>query len=66
MSQLEVIQQQILELTQPEIDALDTWLNQIKQEAWDRQIASDLEAGHLDALIDEALEDYRAGRVSKR
>ncbi len=66
MSQLEVIQQQILELTQPEIDALDLWLNQIKQEAWDRQIASDLEAGHLDALIGEALEDYRAGRVFKR
>jgi hypothetical protein len=30
---------------------------------WDQQIAEDLEAGKLDGLINEALEDFRAGRA---
>lgn len=66
MSQLEAIQQQVLELTQLELNAFEAWFNQLKQDAWDQQIAADLDAGHLDVLIGEALEDYRTGRVSKR
>ena len=32
-------------------------------EAWDRQIAADAQAGRLDPLWQEALEDVQAGRT---
>lgn len=53
MSQLEVIKQ-ILESTafQPDV--------------WDQQMVADLEAGRLDELMIEALEDDRAERVPER
>jgi hypothetical protein len=38
----------------------------ITQDEWDMELERDLNAGHLDALMAEALEDYKAGRVSKR
>ena len=38
----------------------------LEPDVWDQQIAADFQAGRLDAVIGEALEDYRAGRVSKR
>ena len=38
----------------------------LELDVWDQQIATNLDAGDLEVLIDEALEDDRAGRVSKR
>ena len=54
MSQPEFGQQQMLELAALELDV------------WDQQIATNLDAGDLEVLIGEALEDDRAGWVSKR
>ena len=39
------------------------WLQDYLEEQWDRQIASDAEAGKLDQLADHAIEHYKAGRV---
>jgi hypothetical protein len=39
------------------------WLQQYLDEKWDRQIDADIAAGRLDKLADQALDDYRAGRV---
>lgn len=39
------------------------WLQQDLDDMWDRQIDADIAAGKLDKLADQALEDYRAGRV---
>ena len=39
------------------------WLQELREELWDRQIDADIKAGRLDKLAEEALEDYRAGRV---
>jgi len=39
------------------------WLQQYLDEKWDRQIDDDIAAGKLNELADQALEDYRAGRV---
>ena len=38
----------------------------LELDVWDQQIATNLDAGDLEVLIGEALEDDRAGRVSKR
>ena len=39
------------------------WLQHYLDEKWDNQIDADIAAGRLDRLADQALEDYRAGRV---
>lgn len=39
------------------------WLQQYLDEKWDRQIDADIAAGKLDRLAEEAVGDYRAGRV---
>jgi hypothetical protein len=38
----------------------------VTQDEWDAQLEHDLNAGLLDDLMAEALEEYAAGRVSKR
>ncbi len=38
----------------------------VTQDEWDEQLERDVKAGLLDDLMTEALEDYAAGRVSKR
>lgn len=36
-----------------------------KEAAWDQQLKEDMEAGKLDHLIQEAVEDYKAGKCTK-
>ncbi len=42
---------------------LDDWLAEHAEREWDEQIERDERAGRLDALIDRALEEHRAGRT---
>ena len=35
-----------------------------EDDAWDRQMRADAEAGKLDKLAEKALENYRVGRIS--
>ena len=39
------------------------WLQHYLDEKWDRQIDADIATGSLDKLADQALADYRNGRV---
>ena len=40
------------------------WFAEFDAAAWDWQIAEDAGSGKLDALADEALRDYRAGKAT--
>ncbi|HVR96323.1 MAG TPA: hypothetical protein VMW27_06905 [Thermoanaerobaculia bacterium] len=62
MSKLELIEQQIRELSPAELSELRDWLAQFDFEAWDRQLEADVEAGKLDALADRALREYAASK----
>ncbi len=42
---------------------LDDWLTEQAEQEWDEQIERDVKAGRLDALMDQALEEHRAGRT---
>ncbi len=39
------------------------WFAEYDAAEWDRQLESDVGAGRLDALIDEAQRDHRTGRT---
>lgn len=64
MSKLEQLQEEVSHLTPEQLAAFDKWYAAYKADAWDRQMEADVNAGRLDALIDEALEDLRAGRAT--
>ncbi len=38
---------------------------QFDMDEWDRQIARDSELGRLDKFVEEAIADYKAGRVKE-
>ena len=62
MSTVKEIETAIQKLKPKEIREVGDWLDELREDLWDRQIDADIKAGRLDKLADKALEDYRAGR----
>jgi len=62
MTKLEQIEKSIAELSAEDLAKLQAWLEEFREEMWDRQIKSDVKAGKLDKLAEEALADLKAGR----
>jgi preprotein translocase subunit SecA len=63
MTKLEQIEKSISALSDEELKALAVWFDELRWQRWDRQIEDDSNAGRLDALANEALADFRAGRT---
>jgi len=59
MSRLEKIKQAILALPEAEYKQLRQWFSELDWEKWDREIEADSDAGKLDFLIAEALEEKK-------
>ena len=55
------IEKAIVELPSREVTALLSWLSEHHARLWDAQIADDLDAGRLDALLAEVDQEYAAG-----
>jgi hypothetical protein len=66
MSSVNDIEEAVQRLTPAELSVFRTWFAEFDAAAWDREIEDDVAAGRLDALAEEALEDYRAGRCTER
>jgi hypothetical protein len=62
MSTVQEIESAIQKLKPQEIEAVAQWLQEYREELWDRQIDADAKAGRLDKLMEEAKQDYQAGR----
>lgn len=63
MSTVEQITTAIERLSADEVARVQAWLADYADRLWDDQIERDERAGRLDALIDRALEEHRAGRT---
>lgn len=63
MSCLEKIQQEILALPETEYKQLRQWFSKLDWEKWDQEIEADSEAGKLDFLIAEVLEEKEKGTL---
>jgi len=63
MSRVQEIETAIQKLKPQEIHEVADWLQELREELWDKQIEADARAGKLDKLMEEAREDYRAGRT---
>lgn len=62
MSAVEALEIAIQQLPPADLAEVRRWFAAFDAAAWDTQIESDAAAGKLDALADEALADYRAGK----
>lgn len=62
MRKLEEIENQIKALSREEFTKLREWILERDWEAWDAQIGRDAAEGKLDRALNEAKDDYKAGR----
>jgi hypothetical protein len=65
MGKVEKIEQDIKALSPRELNELRDWFAAFDAEAWDRQLDADVAAGKLDALAQQAVEDYSTGKTRK-
>ena len=66
MSTVREIEDAIQKLSREERAAFRAWFAEYDAEEWDRQLESDVVAGRLDWLIEEARDDLRSGRCTER
>ena len=62
MSTVQEIETAIQKLKPQEIHEVADWLQELREELWDKQIDADAKAGRLDKLMEEAKQDFLAGR----
>ena len=62
MSTVQEIETAIQKLKPQEIREVADWLQELREELWDKQIDADAKAERLDKLMEEAKQDYLAGR----
>ena len=63
MSTFNEIESALRQLPEKEAREGAGWLQNYLAEKWDRQIDADIDAGRLNRLANQALTDYRAGKV---
>ncbi|MEE9530347.1 MAG: hypothetical protein V3W52_05090 [Syntrophobacteria bacterium] len=65
MTKIEKLEREVQELSRAELAAFRDWFREYDSDEWDRQIEEDIRAGKLDALAEEAIAEYNAGRTSE-
>jgi hypothetical protein len=65
MDKLQSIQQQIESLSPEELTAFRRWFVRFDVAAWYRWFDGHVESGKLDALADQAIRDFEAGKGIK-
>jgi hypothetical protein len=62
MSTVEEIESAVSQLAPSDYEKFRHWLADYHNRVWDKQMEQDAEAGHLDSLGQEALDDLKNGR----
>ena len=60
MSQIEMIEQKVKQLSSRELAAFRSWFIEFDAAEWDRQMAMDSAAGKFDGLAQSAIEEHKA------
>lgn len=64
-STLETAEKVVSQLSPADLAQFRQWFAEYDGEVWDAQIESDAAAGKLDALAQEALAEYKAGKATE-
>jgi hypothetical protein len=65
MSQVEMLEQTVKQLSPGERAAFRSWFIEFDAAEWDRQIEMDSETGKLDRLVQSAVEEHKAGKTRR-
>jgi len=65
MSELEELENRIRNLPPEDLAKFRAWFVEFDHVLWDGQIQTDAKSGKLDRLVNEALADYKTGKVRK-
>ena len=65
MSQVEMLEQTIKQLSPGERAAFRSWFIEFDAAEGDRQIEMDSETGKLDRLVQSAVEEHKAGKTKR-
>ena len=65
MSKLETAEKIVSELPLEDLMQFRKWFTEFDGEVWDAQIEEDASTGKLDALAQEALAEYHAGKATE-
>jgi hypothetical protein len=65
MTTLETVEQIVEQMSSDELARFRQWFAAFDGKAWDAQIEADAAAGKLDALAEEALAEYHAGKAKE-
>ena len=65
MTTVETAEQIVEQMSPGELARFRQWFAEFDGKAWDEQIEADANAGKLDALAEEALAEYRAGKATE-
>ena len=65
MSELEQLEQQVLQLSPEDLAKFRAWFLELDHQLWDKQIEADIAAGKLDRLIAEARAEFKAGKAQE-
>jgi len=63
VSQIEMLEQSIKQLSPSELAAFRAWFLEFDAAEWDRQIEMDSKSGKLDRLAKNAIKEHRAGKT---
>ena len=63
MTNVEAVEKEIERFTPTELAEFRRWYANFDADAWDEQIEADAASGKLDALAEEALAEYKAGKA---
>ena len=65
MTSVKEIESAVANLSQDDLAQFRQWFQRYDAEVWDRQIEQDVASGRLDALAEEAIRDFHAGRCKE-
>jgi len=65
MSELEALQERILQLSPQELQSLRAWFAEFDARMWAAQIEADANGGKFDSLVKEALAEYKAAQTGE-
>ena len=62
---VEIIEQEVSQLTLPELASFRSWFASFDAAAWDVQIENDAESGKLNSLAEKALKSFKSGQSTE-
>ena len=65
MAKVSELANEVQQLNRDELAAFREWFRKYDSDKWDMEIEQDALAGRLDKLVNEAIEEHKAGRTKE-